>query len=328
MLLSFEVVHQRLKDILINTGFQPQKARLCAAIFTENSRDGVHSHGLNRFPVFVQYIKEGLIQANAEPELTGQTGLVEHWDGHLAPGMYNATICTDRAVALAKANGVGCVTLKNTNHWMRGGTYGWQAAEKGCIAICATNATANMPAWGGVHPTLGNNPLVIAVPRPQGHIVLDMALSQFSYGKLQEYELSGRPLPVAGGYDENGNLTENPAAIRNTQRTLPVGYWKGSGLSMIIDLLVAGLSGGRSVAQITKGGKEVGVSQFFLCLDASNLSGAIVEEIIEFTKATGMVQEGGAVRYPGEQTLATRKKSEQEGIQVNKAIWQEIISLG
>ena len=70
-----------------------------------------------------------------------------------------------RAISIAKENGIGCVVLKNTNHWMRGGTYGWQAADAGCIGICFTNTIANMPPWGGKEPKLGNNPLVIAVPR-------------------------------------------------------------------------------------------------------------------------------------------------------------------
>ena len=61
-----------------------------------------------------------------------------------------------------------------------------------------------MPPWGGKDATLGNNPLVIAVPRTEGHLVLDMAMSQYSYGKLNEHHLAGKKLAHAGGYDENG----------------------------------------------------------------------------------------------------------------------------
>lgn len=79
---------------------------------------------------------------------------------------------------------------------MRGGTYGWQAADAGVIGICWTNTRPNLPPWGASDPRIGNNPLVIAVPRASGHVVLDMAMSQFSYGALSSYRMRGELLPV------------------------------------------------------------------------------------------------------------------------------------
>jgi 3-dehydro-L-gulonate 2-dehydrogenase len=327
MQVSFTELKTLLETILLRLGFNPEKAAICARIFAENSRDGVHSHGLNRFPTFISHIKAGLVNAEAEPEKVASTGLIEHWEGHLAPGMYSAKLCMERAILLAKEHGLGCVAIKNTNHWMRGGTYGWMAADKGCLAICATNTWANMPPWGGTKAAIGNNPLVIAIPRAEGNIVLDMSLSQFSYGKLQEYELADRPLPFPGGYDQNGQLTQDPAAITSTMRTLPIGYWKGSGLSIVIDMLVAGLSQGRSVARITKQGQEYGVSQFFLCMDGKNLDPNMINEVIEFTKQNPLAEGAGSIYYPGEQTLYKRNRSEKEGITVNDTIWEEVKSM-
>lgn len=40
----------------------------------------------------------------------------------------------DRAMEIADQFGIGVVALKNANHWMRGGGYGWQAAEKAISA--------------------------------------------------------------------------------------------------------------------------------------------------------------------------------------------------
>ncbi len=325
MRVPFEQMQQRFYEVLKKLSFSEDKARLCARIFAENSRDGVYSHGLNRFPVFVQAVKNGIVKTGTEPEITGRNGLVEYWDGHLAPGMYTATLAMQRAATLARENGIACVSVKNTNHWMRGGTYGWQAADAGCIGICATNAIGNMPAWGGIDPRLGNNPLVIAVPREKGHVVLDMAMSQFSYGKLQEYALSSRQLPVAGGYNKNGDLTMDPQEIMESQRTLPIGFWKGSGLSLVIDILVSAISGGRSVAEITADKQEFGLSQLFICLDATHLHAAVIEQILDYTRATTPAAEGGAVFYPGEKTLLTRRQNEKEGIPVNEEIWERVM---
>ena len=299
-------------------------ADTCSAIFAANSRDGVYSHGLNRFPVFVEHIKNGLVRPDAIPELLEKTGSVERWDGKMAPGMSNASHCMDRAIELAKTNGIGCVAIRNTNHWMRGGTYGWQAANAGCIGICFTNATANMPAWGGKEPVLGNNPLVIAVPRAGGHVVLDMAMSQFSYGKMQEYELKDEPLPFPGGYDEQGNLSTAPALIRKTKLALPIGFWKGSGLSLVLDLLVVALSGGRSTQKISADKYETGVSQCFICIHQPDMHAHLIEQILAFTKGSAPAEPGRTISYPGERTLNTRIENEKNDVPVNEEIWLKL----
>ncbi|MFD1187100.1 3-dehydro-L-gulonate 2-dehydrogenase [Pontibacter rugosus] len=325
--VTFDELKAQFNKVLLKVGFNEECAELCARVFAENSRDGVYSHGLNRFPVFVQMVKDGLIKVDAEPESISQNGVLEQWDGHMGPGIYVALKATERAIELAKKNGMGCVAVRNTNHWMRGGTYGWQAAEEGCVCICATNSIANMPPFGGKEPRLGNNPLVIAVPRKEGHLVLDMAISQFSYGKMQEYELKEEDLPVDGGYDREGNLTKDPGKIRESERPLPIGFWKGSGLSFMLDVLVASLSSGRGVAEVTKSGSEAGVSQFFLCIDAEKIDGAILNSIVDYTKSSQPAEGKGEVRYPGEGTMATRRKNKEEGIPVSEEMWQKVQEL-
>jgi 3-dehydro-L-gulonate 2-dehydrogenase len=327
MRIPFGEVRDVLKTILINYQFKEERAELCAGIFAGNSRDGVHSHGLNRFPTFISYIQQGLIHVDAEPVVTGSIGTLEQWDGQLAPGMYVATQAMKRAIKMAKGNGLGAVAVRNTNHWMRGGTYGWQAADNGCIAICATNAIANMPPWGGKTPSIANNPMVIALPRKEGHVVLDMAMSQFSYGKMQEYQLKGAQLPVAGGYDHEGNLSTDPATIYSSRRTLPIGFWKGSGLSIMIDLLVSCLSNGRTVSEISADGREFGVSQFFLCISPAHIDEGIIGKIIDFAKSSEPADEHSSVRYPGEQTLKHREESDKKGVLVNEKIWKGILDL-
>jgi 3-dehydro-L-gulonate 2-dehydrogenase len=118
----------------------------------------------------------------------------------------------------AFVHGVGCIALRNTNHWMRAGTYGLQAADAGCLGICWTNTQPLMPPWGGKDAKLGNNPIVPCVPRKEGHILLDTAMSQFSLGRLSITEKAGERLPVPEGFDTRGNLTDEPGAIVRSQR--------------------------------------------------------------------------------------------------------------
>ena len=118
--------------------------------------------------------------------------MAENYDGNLGPGISNALFCSNRASALAEEHGIGLVTLKNTTHWMRGGTYAWKIAESGKIGICWIATESCMPMWGSDEPSVGNNPFCMAVPRENGEIVLDMAMSQYAYGKLGVYRLAGK----------------------------------------------------------------------------------------------------------------------------------------
>lgn len=329
MKIPFEKLQAEFLRVLLKQDFDAEKAAHCATIFAENSRDGVYTHGLNRFPTFVDYIQQGLIDSYAQPTLENTFGLIEQWNGNLAPGMLNAQFCTNRAIALAKEHGIGCVAIRNTNHWMRGGTYGWQAAEAGCIGIHFTNTIALVPPWGGIDPRLGNNPLVIAVPHAEGHIVLDMAISQYSMGKLMQYQAANEDLPLPGGYDEAGELSTDPGAIIKSKRLLPVGFWKGSGLALMLDLLVTILSQGKSTAKITEGKVESGVGQVFICINDPDkeTTARLTEQVLAFTKSSRPDKEGGSIAYPGENTLKTRIKNLKEGIPVREDIWNKVLAM-
>jgi 3-dehydro-L-gulonate 2-dehydrogenase len=330
--VSYQELFEALERALLKLGLDPARASLCALLFTETTCDGVYSHGLSRFPRLVAMIHNGSVDVQARPELVVSAGAVERWDGKRGVGNLNAFRSMERAMALALDHGIGCVALANTNHWMRGGSYGWQAVEAGMIGICWTNTLANLPPWGASEPRLGNNPLVVAVPRSDGHIVLDMAMSQFSYGALTSYQMSGQQLPVAGGYDVDGNLTRDPQAIEASGRPLPIGYWKGSGLALLLDLMAAMLSGGQATHQIARDSEhETGLSQCFIAinvaaLDENNLANQIADQIIESVRLPRH-KSGEQVRYPGERVWQTRTENLKQGIPVEQSDWEELLRM-
>jgi len=318
--------------ILLNNGFKEQKAEKCAEIFTLNSLEGVYSHGVNRFPRFIKNIKDGFIKPDAIPTLVHSTGSLEQWNGNLGAGTLNASFATDRAMELAKLNGIGLVALANTNHWMRGGTYGWQAARKGFVFISWTNTCPNMPAWGAKDPRQGNNPFVIAVPYKNEAIVLDFALTQFSYGKMETYKNEGKRLPYSGGFNKEGELTDDPAEILETWRALPIGYWKGSGMSLLLDILATILSGGLSTHEIKDCNSEYSLSQVYIAINISGLKNfpsiaSSVQAIINDLKSSKTENEIAKVRYPGENVVVIRNENLKNGIPVNSEIWDRILKL-
>lgn len=326
---------QKMQDvfssILLKHGFEKERAETCAEIFTTNSVDGVYTHGVNRFFLFVKLVKKGFVFPNNDPTVVQTTNALEQWNGNLGPGVLNAVKATDRAMQLAKQNGIGCVALANTNHWMRGGYYGWHAAKNNFVFIAWTNTIANMPAWGATDAKLGNNPLVIAVPLNGEAIVMDMAMSQFSYGSLELAKMKNEQLPVDGGFNIIGEATKDPSAILESKRVMPVGYWKGAGLSLLLDILSVILSGGRSTKEITDDKIERGLSQVFIAIDLQQLKNyrgieACINDIISDYKQS--VPDGDKkVVYPGERVIRDREKNLRDGIPVVKKVWDEIETL-
>jgi 3-dehydro-L-gulonate 2-dehydrogenase len=131
-----------------------------------------------------------------------------------------------------------------------------------------------------------------------------------------------------------------PAATGSTRtasRPLPIGYWKGSGLALMLDLLAGILSGGKTTHQIEPTPeREIGISQVFLAFNADALNtGASVSESIGSKIANQVIDNlhsaakaaGEAVRYPGEQVLRLRRENMEQGIPVYPEIWRQIQEL-
>ncbi len=333
MRVSYDELKNEFKRVLESRGFSSEDADKAASVFADNSLDGIYSHGINRFPRVVEYLDRGSIKPENVATVECSFMAFERWNGHRGFGPLNARKAMDRAVELAKTYGIGVVALGNNNHWMRGGSYGWQAANQGCIGICWSNTQPNMPAWGGVDKKIGNNPFIIAIPKSNGqHVVVDCAVSQFSYGKIEEYKLKGKQLPVYGGYDTKGQLTTDPAEIEKSWRVLPMGYWKGSGISIALDAVATVLTNANSVAKIGTFGDEVGLSQVMIAINpgvanTTELTDSIVEEIVNDIKSSIPEREGGTVFYPGEIEWNTRRDNLENGIPVIDEVWEKIKNL-
>lgn len=329
--MQTRVPFEKLKDAfiaaLLKAGLSKDRAELCGRLFAENQRDGVYSHGLNRFPGLLAKLSEGRLDGTAKPECVNALGVVEQWDGKMGIGLVNAHLAMGRAIELAKANGMGCVGLRNTNHWMRAGAYGLQAADAGCIGMCWTNTTPLMPPWGATEKRIGNNPMTMAIPRKEGHILLDMAMSQYSNGKLEVLQARGETLPIAGGFDTEGNLTCDPGAILDSKRALPIGYWKGSALAIVLDTLAALLSAGQTTHDIGAQGDEHAVSQTYIAIDVTSLNGQELCERIVNGIIDDLHEVHESARYPGEGMLRIRRESLEKGVVVEEDQWEELLRI-
>ena len=332
MRIPFETMCAQFERVLESRDMEKHDAELCARLIAETSLEGVYTHGANRFASLIKGIDEKRVDVHAHAQMSDSFGTLERWDGKRGVGNLNAYASMKRAIELAIKHTIGCVALKHTNHWMRPGTYGLMAAKEGCIALLWTNTMPLMSPWGGSDTKIGNNPLVLAIPTGEGPLLVDMAMSLFSYGKLETYVREKRELPVPGGWDERGELTTDPEAILQSKRSLPIGFWKGTSLALALDLIAATLSGGRTTRSIGSLEEEGEVSQVFLVFDTSkfpdqeNLQREIQATLDDLVNSTPLDAEK-PVRYPGQFREQTRKENLEKGIPVDEAVWNTILSL-
>ncbi len=329
--VQYETAVDTVRKAMLKVGLSSEDADTCAKIHVESSAHGVESHGLNRVPVFIKYVKKGLVDPKAKISLVKARGAVERYDGNLGIGIINALHCADRAIALAKQHGIGCVTLKNTTHWMRGGTYTRKIAEAGFIGMSWTNTESCMPLWGSDQMSVGNNPFCIGIPHKDYPVAIDLAMSQFSYGKIDVYSLANEKLPIDGGFTKTGELTKDPDAIMESRRLLPMGYWKGSSMSLVLDIAAAMMAGGKSGIDMDKEKHSycTSCSQVFIAYDPyifgdqEELDTKVQDRVVA-AKNAHLADENSSIVIPGERAKINLEKSLQQGVSVDDKIWNTI----
>lgn len=309
-----------------------QDAKRFAEIFAGNSLDGVYSHGMNRYPRYLSDMASGLCDAKVtQAERVSGLGGLEVWDAHFGVGPLIAQQMAERAIELAGTHGIACVALRNNSHWLRAGRYGLMMADAGMMGLCMTNTCMNLVAYGAKEPSTGNNPITIAIPRRAGSLVMDMAVSQYAFGKLEIMAQEGGMLDTPCGYDTDGNLTNDPKKIVKSGLMTPMALWKGSALSIMIDLMVSMLSLGRTSLEIgTPADGEKGMSQMFVCMNPAAVidmdkAEAQMEKTIAFLNALEPKDGVHGVHAPGENLERTRARNRERGIPVTEDTWQKIV---
>ena len=310
-----------------------QDAKRFAEIFAGNSLDGVYSHGMNRYPRYLSDMESGLCDAKVtQAERVSGLGGLEVWDAHFGVGPLIAQQMAERAIELARTHGIACVALRNNSHWLRAGRYGLMMADAGMMGLCMTNTCMNLVAYGAKEPSTGNNPITIAIPRRAGSLVMDMAVSQYAFGKLEIMAQEGGMLDTPCGYDTDGNLTNDPQKIVESGLMTPMALWKGSALSIMIDLMVSMLSLGRTSLTIgTPADGEKGMSQMFVCMNPAAVidmdkAEAQMEKTIAFLNSLEPKDGVHGVHAPGENLEKTRARNRECGIPVTEDTWQKIVN--
>jgi len=314
-------------------GMNAGDARTLVEIMVRCDARGISSHGLYRLPSYLRRMAAGGIDPKARPEIIRESGATALVDAHHASGYVASRFAMDKAVALAEQFGVGAVGVRNSNHFGAAGAYVLQAAERGMIGIATTNAPACMAPWGGITQMLGNNPIAFAAPRANGDpFVLDFALSQVAKGWVRLAFAAKRAIPSGWAMDAQGRPTTDSAEAMRGLLT-PIGMYKGTGLSIAMDLLAGLLVGSKSSGELAP--QETTdvpgiVGHFFIALqierfialdDFQTKAGAMLDRIQNSTRAIGVDR----ILIPGKIEADKERAAAREGIALAAETWNELL---
>jgi len=256
--------------IMAGQGVSNEDAAIIAECLVEADLRGVQTHGLSRLPVYVERVQRGLVKAVPEMKLEKPVAACASLDGDNGFGFLVGRRAMQEAIMMADSCGVGVVAARNSNHFGMAATYLLQAVKAGYFAFVFTNASKAMPPWGGREGLLGTSPFGAAAPAGKlPPFVLDMSPAVAARGKIRLAEKRGEPIPEGYALDENGQVTTDAtAALRGV--VLPMGGYKGSGLSMLMEILAGVFSGanfgGDVPDQYTVWDRPQNVGHFFMAL--------------------------------------------------------------
>ncbi|MFN3661769.1 Ldh family oxidoreductase [Yoonia sp.] len=203
---------------------------------------GVVSHGVSRVPIYLDRLRRGLVKAQPQMVMERPLSVAARLDADDALGFVAATRAMAEAVDMARNHGMGMCAVRRSTHFGMAANYLLQATDSGMAAFVFTNASRAMPIWGGRSPFLGTSPFAFAAPAGERPVVLDMALSVVARGKVRRAAARGEPIPVGWALDADGNPTTD-AQKGYEGVVLPLAGAKGSGLSLMMEIIAGVMSG-------------------------------------------------------------------------------------
>jgi len=315
--------------ILKAGGVPPHKAAITAASLAGSNLRGVDSHGVLLVPRYIDKLRSGEIDANADGRVLSESGACMLFDGENGIGQWISEQCCSHAVRMAQASGLGMVVARDSNHF---GAAAWWAAKirnAGMIGIVFCNASPLVPPWQGKRGRIGTNPICMAVPGPW---LLDMATTTVAANRIFKAVINGQEeIPAGWALDSEGVPTTSSAAA-SKGLLMPLGGYKGSGLGMMVEILCAVLAGSamaNEVGGIRVAGRPSRTSQTFLAIDIARFMPveeftARMEKLVGIMKSTPAAQGYEEVLVAGDPEWRTEAERLQNGIPVDEGNWKEL----
>lgn len=322
-------------DIFAAAGCGAEEARQIADHLVDANLAGHDSHGVIRVAKYVDWQRQGMVLPNGRIEVLRDEGMLMLLDGGFGYGQSLGRTAMTMAIERARSTGVAVMALRNVGHLGRIGAWAEMATAAGLLSVHFVNTSGFgllVAPHGGSDRRLSANPIAAGVPVAGGPpMILDMSTCVIAEGKIQVARNKGVPLPDGAVLDGHGRPTDSadtfyadpPGAI------LPIAGHKGSGLSILCEVLAGALTGGGSSHPGNASANRLVNNMLTILIDAEGLAGrepfaADVDRLREWVKGSPPLTAGGEVLLPGEPERRTRREREAAGIPLDDATRAQI----
>ena len=329
---------QELKDLMKNklhaAGLSEEHADMTAEILTWSDERGYHSHGAVRVEYYSERIAKGGITVDPKFEWkeTGPCSAI--FEGDNGCGYVAATLATEKAIEMAKKNGIAVVGIRNCSHTGSIGYYTEMCAKQGLAAICFCQSDPMAVPFGGAEPYFGTNPISFAAPTADERtVVFDMATTVQAWGKILDKRSRGASIPPDWAVDEDGAPVTDPHKVN---ALVPISGAKGYGLMMLVDVfsgVLLGVPFGGHVSSMyhdLSQGRNLG--QMIIVMDPDRFVGSetFLKNMSQELDELGAIKPAPGnkkVYYPGERAEMRREEAYATGgVEIVDDIYNYLIS--
>lgn len=333
MRYSIEKVRCLSELALVDCKLSKEDAAIVVDSMLQADINGVNTHGIRMLHAYVDKLKNGQF-AIAQPNIIKESPSFTVIDSNNIIGAISATKASQICIEKAKKYGMHTVFARNCNTFGPAFYYAELMSKEGMIGFVCSNTPAAMPAFNGLEPMLGTNPLAFSCPsKTRGTITLDMATSIVAKSHFSTALANNEKLKEGWALDQNGNPTTDPMeAIKGF--VLPMAGFKGYGIAMAIDILSGFLSGAGYLKNVNKfysqDGKGMNVGQVFVAINPSMVyEGDFLKDMDGYinTIRSSKVMDGRKIAIPGDDRISKRKMSIESGIELSDDTREKLESL-
>ena len=333
MRYNLDKVRQLSVKALIDSNLKRDDAELVVDSMLEADINGVSTHGIRMLHAYVDKLKNGQF-AIGKPQVVKDSPSFTVMDSNNIIGAISAAKASQICIEKAKEYGMHTVFAKNCNTFGPAFYYAEMMSKAGMIGFVCSNTPAAMPAFNGLEPMLGTNPLAFSCPsKTKGTITLDMATSIVAKSHFSTALANHEKLKEGWALDQNGNPTTDPMeAIKGF--VLPMAGFKGYGIAMAIDILSGFLSGAGYLNKVNKfysqDGKGMNVGQMFVAINPDMVyEGDFLTDMDGYitTLRDSKVMDGRVIAIPGDDRVSKRSVSLKSGIELSDDTREKLESL-
>jgi LDH2 family malate/lactate/ureidoglycolate dehydrogenase len=320
-------------ECLERAGFpQESAATITEALMTSELRNlQGQGQGVRAVKQHIERIRKGVVDPHAPFEIVKESQSVAFVDGNRGDGVVISAKAMQLAVTKAKGNGVGTVLVGHSSHFGSASFSASRALPHGCIGVCMTDSGPEMAPWGGYDALLGTSPWAVAIPTGDGPeempVILDIALTMSGKGMIGWLLRDGKRIPKSWAITRDGLETDDPAsALEGT--VLPMGDYKGYGMSFVTEVLTGILSGSAYGTKRPAPGVPDTAHQFIAYdidwfVDRKEFYER-VRDLIRMAKASRLRADFEEVYIPGELEWRRMQEKRRSGVRLDPDIFSEL----